>query len=302
MERRRERGVAMGRRGGEAGKGFHEAPLVLFSALAVAGAGIGGSRLLLAATGQGAWASSPWEAGVVAGLLALGVLVSILHLGRPHRAGLVLRMVGRSALTAEVLALGASLVVGAMAALLPPDSAVGGLARVLLPWLSVLVLLTLGTVYRLPGQVGWGGSAFLRPLALGMVFGMVVQGAAGSWAVGGSALAGLLLVWVVDALLMVLGGRKLERGLGSAEPSHPVVFRRRRLLLAIRFSLVNLVAPLALLLAWTLLLVVVLVASGVLLDRFLFYALAARLTTEGEVRRVEAALHRRNIAPQSSGD
>jgi hypothetical protein len=135
-----------------------------------------------------------------------------------------------------------------------------------------------------------------------MVFGMVVQGAAGSWEVGGSALALLLLVWIVDALLMVLGGRGLERRLGSAEPSHPTVFRRRRLLLAVRFSLVNLVAPLAFLLAWTLLLVVVLVAGGVLLDRFLFYALAARLTTEGEVRRVEAALHRRTIAPQTTTD
>jgi hypothetical protein len=42
------------------------------------------------------------------------------------------------------------------------------------------------------------------------------------------------------------------------------------------------------------------VAAGVFLDRFLFYALATRRTTEGEVGRVEDALRQRPVTPQQS--
>jgi DMSO reductase anchor subunit len=276
-------------RSGLWGRGFHEAPLVLFTALAVAGAGIGASRIGLAVVGRGVWASSPGEAGVVAGLLALGLAASILHLGRPLRAGLALRGAGRSALTTEVLVLGAAAAAGALAALLPAGSALGGMAGALLPWLSILTLVTLGSVYRLPGQVGWGGAAVFRPLVLGLVFGMVAQGTAGSWSVEGPALVVLLFAWVADALLLSLHARQLERYRGRAEPSHPAAFGRRRSLLASRLALVDLAGPGAFLLGMPSA-ALVLLAVGLLLDRALFYALAARWTNEGEMGWVERLL------------
>jgi len=277
------------RRGRRSGKGFHEAPLVLFTALAVAGAGIAGSRILLAVAGQGGWAPGRWEAGAVATFLVVGMVASTLHLGRPFRAGLALWGAGRSPLTTEVLALGAAVASAALAALLPAGSALGEVAGALVPWLSLLVLLTLGSVYRLPGQVGWGGAAAFRPLALGLVFGMVAQGAAGSWIAAGPLLFVFLLVTLADALLLVLHGRRLDRVRRRAEPSHPAVFARRRLFLAIRLVLVDLAGTAAFLLGWASA-AVVLLAAGVLLDRVLFYALAARWTNEGEVGWIERLL------------
>jgi len=311
-------GSAVGGGGGARGgrrplKTFHEVPLVVFTALAVAGAGVGAGRILLGAAGEGAWAAPQGEALVVLLLLLLGTAASTFHLGRPRRAGLALRGMGRSALSAEVLALGAAVAAAGLAAFLPSGSFPGGLAGILLPWLSLGVLLTLGTVYRLPGQVGWDGSAFLRPLALGTLFGMVARGAAGSWDVGGVAVGLFLLVCLADAFLLLLHSRRLEGERGRAQPSHPALFARRRSLLALRLVLVNVVALLGLLLAlvegalppghglaWTLQIILVSVAAGVLLDRFLFYALAARRTTEGEVGRVEDALRQRPVTPQRS--
>ena len=142
---------------------------------------------------------------------------------------------------------------------------------------------------------------------------MVVQGAAGSWVMGGMALGVFLMVCLADASLLLLYFRRLEGERGRAQPSHPPIFARRRPLLALRLALVNVVAPVALLLAlvgsappqghglaWTLQIMLVAVAAGVLLDRFLFYALAARRTTEGEVGRVEDALRQRPVTPRQS--
>jgi DMSO reductase anchor subunit len=314
--------MAMGRAvvgaDGESGGGwslraFHEAPLVIFTALAVAGAGLGAGRIALGAMGEGAWATPPGEALVVLLLLLLGTAASALHLGRPRRAPLALRGLGRSALSVEILALGAAVTGALLAAFAPAQGAVAGMAGILLPWLSMGVLLTLGTVYRLPGQVAWEGSAFLRPLALGTLFGMVAQGAAGSWDMGGVALWAFLLVWLADAFLLLLHVRRLEGERGTAQPSHPALFARRRSLLGLRLVLVNGVALVALSLvlvegalppghglAWTLQIMLVAVAVGVLLDRFLFYALAIRRTTEGEVGRVEDALRLRPVTSRQT--
>jgi len=306
-------GDGEGRRGRGFLKAFHEAPLVAFTALATAGAGLGAGRIVLGATGEGAWAASRGEALLVLLLLALGTAASTFHLGRPLRAGLALRGMGRSALTTEVMTLGAAVAAAALAAFLPLGSSVGHLAGILLPWLCLGVLVTLGTVYRLPGQVVWEGSAFLRPLALGVVFGMLALGVSGGWDMGGVAIWVLLLVWLADAFLLLLHARRLEGERGKAQPSHPVLFARRRSLLALRLLLVNVSAFLAILLAlvegalptgfplaWTLQTILVSVAAGVLLDRFLFYALAIRRTTEGEVGRVEDALRQRPVTPQQS--
>lgn len=301
------------RGGGRPPRAFHEAPLVAFTALAVAGAGLGASRIVLGVTGHGAWGTPPGEALAVGALLVLGTVASTLHLGRPGRAPLALRGLGRSALSVEVLALGAAVTGALLAAFAPAHGAVAVMAGILLPWLSMGVLLTLGTVYRLPGQVAWEGSAFLRPLALGLLFGMVVQVAAGSRDVGGMALGVFLMAWLADAFLLLAHFRRLEGARGGSQPSHPAPFARRRSLLALRLVLVDGVALLTLLLgsmewaaspghrlAWTLQIMVVGVATGVLLDRFLFYALASRRTTEGEVGRVEDALRQRPVTPQRS--
>ena len=91
-------------------KGFHELPLVLFTALAVVAAGIGASRIVLVLAGAGEWQPTREEAAAEAGLLALGIAFSTLHLGQPFRAGLAVRRVGRSALSNEVLLAGVTVV------------------------------------------------------------------------------------------------------------------------------------------------------------------------------------------------
>lgn len=89
-------------------QGFHETPLVSFSALATAGAGVGMAHLLSALV-EGDWSLTPGESYLLVGLLLLGLVVSTGHLGRPLRAPLAGAGLGRSPLSNEVATLGLAL-------------------------------------------------------------------------------------------------------------------------------------------------------------------------------------------------
>ncbi len=99
---------------------FHELPLVFFSALGIAGGGVGLANLLRVVFSGGGLALSRTEALVLVGLLLGGAILSTGHLGQPQRSPLVLRRLFRSPLSDEILALGVVLGGGSVALFLPP--------------------------------------------------------------------------------------------------------------------------------------------------------------------------------------
>jgi DMSO reductase anchor subunit len=286
---------------------FHEGPLVVFTGFTVAGGGMGWAYLLRGLLGGGApeagegasWLLPPEAALVMAGLLALGMAASLLHLGRPARGLLALRRTGRSPLSNEVVLAG----LAGLLALVRGLTAGGGPAAVgssiLIGVISFLLLVTLGRVYRLAGQEGWGGPALLQPLVLGTIWGGLLLGPlagdAGSLdgATGGLAPVVLVALLLVDGGLLGLRIRGLEAGCRAGEPVHPRIFRARGLCLAVRLVLTPLL-PLAALLVdpGDVILPLISLSLGILLDRWLFYGLALRRTTEVEVDRVDALLLR----------
>ena len=272
-----------------AGKGFHEMPLVLFTALAMTAGGIGVGRLALAGLGVGAWGATSAEAAAVGGLLALGIAFSTFHLGRPSRAGLAVRGAGRSPLSNEVLLVGATMVAGVAAVVFPEGNPLAALAGILVPVLSALVLITLGLVYRLPGQLAWSTMAAFTPLVLGTVFGLVLHWGWGTWEGGGTVLVVLVAFWVLDLLLALARGIGLEKAEKLGEPTYSDFFLYRHAFLGARFAFVDILPPLALFLGWVPL-AVPLLGVGLLLDRLAFYGLAVERTTESEVGRVEAVI------------
>jgi hypothetical protein len=272
-----------------AGKGFHELPLVLFTTLAVAAAGIGASRMVLALAGAGEWVPVREEAASVAGLLALGIAFSTLHLGRPFRAGLAVRGVGRSALSNEILVAAVTVLAAGMVVLGPQGHPLTSSVGTLVPLLSLGVLATLGLVYGLPGQPAWRGLVIVGPLALGLVFGLGMQTAWGAWGGARPLPDALVVALLLDLFLTVARGVGLEEARRLGRASHPGIFHRRAAILGGRVLLVDLLPPLGFFLGWGLPAVAVLLA-GVMLDRFAFYGLAVEKTTEAEVGRVEAMI------------
>lgn len=266
---------------------FHETPLVLFSGLAIAGAGIGSANLLAGLLGGG-WVLSETRAFLLSGLLLLAMIASAGHLGRPLRGPLVLLGVGRSPLSNEILVLGLALASGSLSLLLPEgrwDTIPGLVASVA----SVLLLMALGGVYALPGQMAWGGASALSPLALGLAWGLLLDAGLPG---GAPAAIGTILLWVallLDGGLTVSRWLSLERYAPGTEITHPQLFHRRKMLLGARFALASMATPLALLAGvWPL--AIILFAGAIFLDRLGFYALSFRRTTESEVRRVESLL------------
>jgi anaerobic dimethyl sulfoxide reductase subunit C (anchor subunit) len=264
-------------------------PLVLFTGLGVAGGGIGVAALIRGALAGTLPVLSRGEGILIAAMLGVGSLISARHLGRPLRGPLALRGLGRSPLSNEILALSVALA-GALLALATPE---GGAVQRIFSGItglgSVAFLLSIGVVYSLPGQLAWRGAPVAHPLVLGMAWGLLF----GLGGLGGPAPPALeLLFWVVLAADGVLAADRFasqERMKGKGQASHPALFGIRRSLWGSRILLSHLVAPLALALdTWTL--AVVSLSLAVLVDRFAFYALAIRTTTESEVARVEALL------------
>ena len=152
------------------------APLVWFTTLAIAGAG-----MIAAAAWHLPSALTSGALGLTAGTLALaaGLLVSMLHLGRRSRALLAARGTGRSHLSGEIVLAGATLAVGLGMLAMYSQAQREPLARTAAGAIAVLFLLSIGRVYRLKGQRTWRGASILLPLTTGLVCGEVFL-----WAVG----------------------------------------------------------------------------------------------------------------------
>ncbi len=256
-------------------KAFHERPLVGFTTLATLGAGLLTAPLI--GTASGGRAAGGWVVpGAGLALLAAGLVVSLLHLGRPWLSPLALAGMGRSRLSAEVALAAATLAAGAVAVLFGGSQA----AAILAALLALAFLVALGSVYALPAQRTWRGTAMLAPPLMGLVAGGLALEAVTSPATGRTAQAAGLLI-AADALVFLY--RWLQVGRVGRLP-HSVTLLGARVALAdlVPGVLVLLGLPGAALGALLL---------GILSDRLAFYLLAAQHTTEAEIARVEALIN-----------
>ncbi len=267
---------------GPAARQFHESPLVLFTTLVVIGAGLLAGHFTAWALAAASWTPNRWCAGTAVVLIASGIFLSLLHLGRPSRLAYALRRIGRSPLSTEVILAFLTLVPAAAALLLPAlqGTLLWGIAAAASPGL----LLALGWVYRLPGQLSWKGPALLAPLLLGLVIGLLAQAATNP---GGARLMfAALLFLAADAAGFAIRWKTIQWDASVGEPVHPSLFGTRRRILILRFLDVTLI-PLVLMLAQLPVPALGVLGLGVLVDRFAFYALALRRTPEAEISRIE---------------
>ena len=268
---------------------FHETPLVLFSTLGIAGAGIGAATLVRAFLSSSLPVVSRSEALLLSLLLGVGTLISAGHLGRPLRGPLALRRLGKSPLSNEILAVGIALLGAGLCVGLPADFALRWIASVLACLGSLGFLLALGAVYDIPGQLAWRGSAVFQPLALATAWGLLLgfDRSFSPEVAGGVSV--FLVVLLLDGVLVVGRNALTNRGRRLGVPVHPGVFRWRGILLATRLVSSGVAAALTILgdLDGAALLAL---SLALLVDRFGFYGLAIRWTSESEVARVEALL------------
>jgi DMSO reductase anchor subunit len=262
---------------------------VLFSALSIGGAGIAVAIVLAR---LGGWLDRAAEPGLwfVSGMMVgTAILVSVFHLGRIWRSHYALRRIGFSPLSSEIF-LAAILVPLALAQADSPR--LDGLSP-LLPYLAGLiglsVLLLIGMVYNLKGQLPWRGPAAMIPLSQGMAFGLTVVLVVSYGYSDYLGSMGPVALIILDASLHGLRWKKIgsERTLGT--PSHPAAVGQWKRLLLIRSALSH-VFPLVALLASLPALAMVLLAMGIVHERLLFYALASQHTHEAEIARVEEVI------------
>lgn len=264
------------------------APLVVFTSLAIAGAGIVTVDNVLRDTARAAVSTPALTAGVA--LQALALLLSMLHLGRIDRAPLAPRRIGRSPLSNEVVVAGAALAASAALLVLGwRESAPGGM-RLLASALCAGYLTAIGRVYAVPGQLTWTGAASITPIFAGCAFGAVLIQAL---AVAPDGVPrDVAAVLGIDAVIFVLRWQETAVVDGSAagRVAGPFWLRRHQWLLA-RVLLLD-VVPFALLLASPTPLVIVVAAAGLVVDRVAFYGLAVQQTTEREIGRVDDEIRR----------
>ncbi len=298
---------------------FDEWPLVVFTTLAVMGAGLLTAPLVAAIVGPSAAAASPvLLAG--AALLAAGLIVSLAHLGQPQRSPLALARAGRSRLSNEIALASATLAAGILAAVFPFLSPI----TTLLPSMcAVAFLVSLGLVYALPGQLAWRGAVVATPLTLGLGFGALAQASAwdgAAWDVApiaAIALAAdvglfvfrrkagalrhtglpmaantdLLMAAHTDLLRATHTGLPMATHTGLPMAAHTglLMVAHTGLLMAARFVLVD-ILPGCLLVAGLPKGAAGMLGLGILVDRLSFYLRAAQHTTEAEIARVEDAI------------
>jgi anaerobic dimethyl sulfoxide reductase subunit C (anchor subunit) len=262
---------------------FHEWPLVVFTTLAIMGAGLLAMPLVAwLALGARAPAASavPW--GTL--LLGVGLVVSTAHLGRPLRAPLASLGIGRSRLSAEVVIAGIALMLGVASAVIPNVSPAMDFATA---GAALALLVTLGLVYSLPGQQTWRGAVVWMPLTTGLGFSAVASAA--MWS-GPSVAIGVAAVGILAADTALLAVRRMSLAKRAPlAPRYPSVYARRDLILVSRLALID-ILPACFLLAGLPLAAAGLLALGILVDRFGFYGLASQHTTEAEVGRVEQVI------------
>lgn len=259
----------------------HHGPLVAFTSLAIAGAG-----LVAANASAGALGDHAWMPAVGAALMGAAIAVSLAHLGRKRRAAMAARGAGRSALSNEVIAATVAALSAALAALLGAFGRPSAVVSVVAGLASAAFLLSVGLVYRLRGQRTWRGFTIATPLTGGLAFGAAaVQAASAS----SGLLSGTLLAVAIDALVFSQRWRDVAAaGLPSAAQPEPW-WRRRIQLLGARFFLMD-ALPFFFLATGAAHVAVLCAAAGLVADRFAFYALAVQHTTEHEVAAIEERL------------
>jgi DMSO reductase anchor subunit len=260
---------------------MHEWPLVLFSALAIAGAGTLAAQPLLVTLGATDPGGARSQAAWATALFAVGLSVSLNHVGQSRRLLLAPRRFGASPLSTEVVLAGAAIAAGAVLVWWPaaPRWDAG------LIWMAGLTaasfLLSLGFVYRLRGQPAWPGVAVVGPALTGLAFGFVAC-AATAPAAAAVALYPTLILLAADAVVFSGRWAAIARIPQWLNPSHPAIFRHRHMLLVDRLILVTL-APAILLAIGVVSLADLSIGVGLLVDRLAFYGLAAQHTTEAEI-------------------
>jgi len=270
-------------------------PLVVFTTLAVAGAG----ALTVPALSFG-FADGMNDAVAVFGLvlLAAGLTISLLHLGRKDRAFFSARGLSPtrspnqqtnppSPISLEGLAGMATLVLGTVAVMGILPAWIQPHARVAVAIAAAGFLVTVGGVYHVKGQLTWTGASAVTPLTGGLAFGAILRSSVSAQ----PAASVVVFAVAIDAFTFLLRWRHVTAmGLEQPQGEGPW-FERRHELLAARFLLVD-GLPLFSLFAWPTPLAAVIAAAGLFVDRFGFYALAIQHTTEAEIGRVERLLDR----------
>lgn len=261
------------------------APLVWFTSLAIGGAGIvaADARHLHGGAGR-----EPTALAIALCLLLAGIVVSTLHLGRRSRALRAALGVGRSPLSHEIILAGAT--VAAAAVLVAPNwtTSQAAVCRGAAGAVAVLFLLSIGLVYRLGGQLTWGGPAIIQPLAAGLACGEVFLVAINRATHPGASAA--LLAIAADAALFAFRRWTLVRRPSSL--TRPGTSANRLLKLSDARPVLFNVLPALLLISHAPVLALAVVAAGLVFDRWVFYALAVQHTTEAEMARVEAIIER----------
>ena len=259
-------------------------PLVAFTSLAIAGAGLVTASAYFELVHNGLPAAGTMAAGAV--LIGTGLLVSLGHLGRKRRAALAVRGAGRSALSNEALLAGCALAAAAAAAAMELSGSRGPVLTAIAGVSNAAFLVSIGLVYSVRGQRSWRGYSAVTPLTGGLAFGAIaVQTTAG---LGGGSL-GTLLCIAADALIFSRRWRRLTAmPLTEAMLANPWSVHRSPLLGA-RFFLLDVVPSFVLAVLPTPL-AVLSAAAGLIVDRFGFYALAVQHTTEYEIADIEAQL------------
>ncbi len=270
---------------------FHEMPLVVFSALVIIGAGLLAGHFVAWALGWVPWRPRPGLAISAAVLLASGLLISLLHLGRPARVAYALRRTGRNSLSNEVLAVLVILTATSAALILPLTSRLTVLIWSGVAFAAPGLLLLLGKVYRLPGQLDWQGPAVLSPILQGLAVGMLASAVSTPDNARLMFLGFVLLA--VDAAGFGMRWLVMKWNSAAGVPTHPSLFRARRRMMILRLVDVNFL-PALLLLAQAPLAAVCVLAFGLFVDRYAFYAFARRSSTEAEIAEIEERLRTAN--------
>lgn len=261
-------------------------PLVVFTWLAVPAAGTLMSLALLRPGLEVIDEVRRGLAGAASVPLAVGLVASLLHLGRPGRMLMALRGLGRSPLSAEVVLAGLALAAAAGACLLPSawsspllDAAglTGALLLVAIPW-----------VYARRGQPAWTWAAVVSPPLLGSAWGMLVLITVVDLPAG-PAPSLLVVLLAADTLFFILRWHRIRRLAGSATPAWPAFQRHRGPLSLLRLLLADFGPAVATALEHPEA-ALVLLALGILTDRLLFYGFALKQTTESGVDLMEDVL------------
>lgn len=258
-------------------------PLVIFTSLAIGGAGLAAASAYFELVYRRSFAPA---VAIGAALLGAGLVVSIAHLGQKQRAGLAVRGAGRSALSNEVLLAGLALASAAFAAGLDLADLHATAATAVAGALNALFLLAIGLVYRVRGQLTWRGFTTFTALTGGLAFGAItVQ----SLAPAGGLFQGTLVLVAIDALVFLQRWRDLAGAITPSDMMADAWLARRDRLLGARFFLLD-VVPAILLVVGPTPIAVAAAATGLIADRIGFYRLAVQHGTEREIAAVEAAI------------